>query len=51
VERDEIVATAQKELREELFRDAVDKEKERIKKKKTLRQKLFPWTILIVRIK
>lgn len=51
MEQRQIVAAAQRELKDELFRDAVDKEKERIKAKRTLRQRLFPWTILIVRIK
>jgi hypothetical protein len=46
--KDEIIKQARKELEEELFREAVDKEKERILSKKWW-HKLLPYKIVLIR--
>ena len=40
---------AEKELKEEEFREAVDKMKESMKNKKSLWNKLFPYKLIILR--
>lgn len=44
-----IKETASAELRAEKFRAAVDKEKERLRTRKTLWDRIFPYSITIVR--
>lgn len=44
-----VAEQARKELRDEQFRAAVEKEKLRIKTKRSLLDRLFPYTIHIVR--
>lgn len=40
---------AQKELEEERYRAAVDKEKERLRNKKSLWDRIFPYKIIILK--
>lgn len=40
---------AEKEYQEELFRAAVERYKQRLRERKSLWDKIFPWKILIVR--
>lgn len=44
-----IKKTAQAELEHEIFRRAVAQHKERLRKKKSLWDIIFPWKIIIVR--
>jgi hypothetical protein len=46
---EKIKQQAQKEINEELFRNAVEKEKERIRKKQTFWDKLIPFKIIVIK--
>lgn len=46
---EEVKTTAKVELRREKFREAVEKEKERLRYKKSLWERIFPWKIIIKR--
>jgi hypothetical protein len=45
----EIIAQAQKEYAEELFREAVEKHKTKLRDRRTIWDRLFPWRIIIIR--
>ena len=47
--RDEVKAQALKELEEEQFHEAVEKEKARIRQRVPLWHRVFPWVITIKR--
>lgn len=44
-----IIQTAKEELEQEYFRMAVEKEKNKLRNKKTLWQKIMPYKIVIIR--
>ena len=46
---EEIKKLAEKEFQEEIFRLAVEKYKERLRTKKSLWDKIFPYRIIIIR--
>lgn len=43
----DIKQQAEKEYQEEVFREAVEKEKARLRKKKTLLEMIFPWEVSV----
>jgi hypothetical protein len=47
----DVRAQAEKEVREEDFRERVEAEKARLREHRSLWQRLFPYRIIIVRIK
>lgn len=49
MELEYIKAQAKKEIEEELFRDAVDKYKEKLRNKKSIWDRVLPYKILIVK--
>jgi hypothetical protein len=49
MDADQIKAEAMKELAEEKFRQAVEAEKERLRKYRPMWHRLFPWEIKIKR--
>lgn len=49
IDLQEVILQAKKELKEEQFRLAVDKEKERLRNKRSLWDVVFPWRIVIIR--
>lgn len=46
---EEVKKIALKELKDEFFRDAVDKHKDKLRRKKPLMHILFPWKIVITK--
>lgn len=46
---EEIKAEAQKQLEKEMFDEAVEKYKEKLKNRKPFWGKLFPWKIVVIR--
>lgn len=46
---DEVKRQAKLELEQEQFREAVERYKEKLKNKKSLWDKVFPWKVLIIR--
>lgn len=45
----EIKEQAEKEYKEEIFRDAVEKYKKKLREKKSIFDKIFPWKIVIIK--
>ncbi len=45
----EIKLQAEKEFKEELFRDAVERHKQKLREKKTVWDIIFPWKIIIIK--
>jgi len=51
VNLDDIRLQAEKEIEHELFREAVEKEKRRLREYRPFWDRIFPWRIIIVRKK
>jgi len=49
MDMNEVIKQAKKELQEELFREAVERIKEKLRKRRTVWDRIFPWRIVIVR--
>lgn len=47
--KDEIRKAAEQELREEQFRAAVEKEKDRLRNRRPLWDKLFPYKVVLIK--
>ncbi len=44
-----VKSSAEGEFKEELFREAVEREKERLRKRRSLWNRIFPWRIIIIK--
>lgn len=45
----EIKLQAERELKEELFREAVEKYKTKLREKRSFWDRIFPWKIIVIR--
>jgi len=45
----DIIEQAKKEIQEEDFREAVELQKKKLREKKTLWDKIWPWKILVIK--
>lgn len=44
-----VIEQAENEFNEELFREAVERYKKKLKERKSIWDKIFPWKIIIIR--
>jgi hypothetical protein len=45
----EVLKQAEAELKEELFREAVEARKQKLREKKSIWDRIFPWKVIIIR--